>query len=114
VIAYVEGKTMKQFCLGAVVAIGLTLPAFGHSVDPYIGRWKLNLEKTKFIGLPTLKSWTLTWSGEGQNLIGALDQVNAQGEPSKVVFTMNFDGQPHPITGSRVFNSAAYTRLATQ
>jgi hypothetical protein len=37
---------MKQFCLGIIVAIGLMLPAFGHGVDPYIGTWKLNLEKS--------------------------------------------------------------------
>jgi hypothetical protein len=35
---------MKQFCLGIIVAIGLTLPAFGQGVDPLIGTWKLNLE----------------------------------------------------------------------
>ena len=29
---------MKQFCLGVIVAIGLTVPAFGQGVDPLIGR----------------------------------------------------------------------------
>jgi hypothetical protein len=37
---------MKPFCLGIIVGIGLTLPAFGQGVDPLIGSWKLNLEKS--------------------------------------------------------------------
>ncbi len=28
---------MKQFCLGIIVAVGLTLPAFGQGVDRLIG-----------------------------------------------------------------------------
>lgn len=45
---------MKQLCLGVIVAIGLTLPALGRErpvinllgIDPLIGTWKLNLEKS--------------------------------------------------------------------
>jgi hypothetical protein len=37
---------MKQSCLGIIVAIGLTLAAFGQGVDPLIGSWKLNLENS--------------------------------------------------------------------
>jgi hypothetical protein len=39
-------NSMKRLGLGIIVAIGLTLPAFGQGVDPLIGTWKLNCEKS--------------------------------------------------------------------
>jgi hypothetical protein len=102
---------MKQLCLGVVVAAGLTLPAFGQGVDPYIGTWKLNLEKSTFVGAPAPKSWTITFAGEGQNLAATLDYVDAQGRSGKFVYTMIIDGQPHPTTGNPNYDSSAFIRF---
>ena len=96
-------------CLGIIVAVGLTLPAFGQSVDPLIGTWKLNLEKSSTN--IAFKSLTLTWTGEGQNLIDTADGVDAQGQPFHVVFRHIYDGQPHPTTGSPDYDSTTYTRI---
>jgi hypothetical protein len=94
-------EAMKQFCLGAVVAAGLTLPAFGQGVDPPIGTWKLNLEKSTFTGaVAPPKSATATWAGEGQNLIDTNEGVDAQGQPFKIIFRHIYDRMPHPTTGS--------------
>jgi hypothetical protein len=81
-----------------------------QGVDPLIGTWKLNLEKSKLVG-PTPKSWTITYVPEGRNLIATLDAVDAQGGLHKYVFTVNFDGQPHPTTGSPIADSAVYFRI---
>jgi hypothetical protein len=58
---------MKQICLGVVIAAGLTLPALGQGVDPLIGTWKLNVEKSTQVGGQEVKSATQTWTGEGQS-----------------------------------------------
>jgi hypothetical protein len=47
---------MKHLCLATIVAIGLTLQAFGQGVDPLVGTWKLNLEKSTYIGIPPVKA----------------------------------------------------------
>jgi hypothetical protein len=57
---------MKQFCLGIIVAIGLTLPAFGQGGDPVIGTWKLNLEKQR---IPTYDSTIYTRIGNTINAV---------------------------------------------
>jgi hypothetical protein len=101
-------KIMKQLGLGVIVAIGLTLPAFAQGVDPLIGTWKLNLEKSTGVGF---RSLTLTWSGEGQNLIDTADGVTAQGQSFHVIFQHIYDGQPHPTTGSSDYDSTTYTRI---
>ncbi len=95
---------MKQLCLGIIVAVGLTLPAFGQGVDPLVGSWKLNVEKSTFINTPPPKSLITTWTGEGQNFINTTEGVDAQGQPIKIVYQHVYDGQPHPTTGSPVFD----------
>jgi hypothetical protein len=101
---------MKRTIL-ALAFFTLSLPAFGQSVDPLLGTWKLSLEKSTGVGLPALKSQTLTWSGEGQTLVATLDYVDAQGRSGKFVYTMIIDGQPHPTTGSPNYDASAFIRF---
>jgi hypothetical protein len=103
-------KQMKRSGLGIIVALGLTLPAFGQGVDPLIGSWKLNLEKSPSAA-PLFKSLTLTWSGEGQNLIDTVEGVDAQGRAFKVVLRHIYDGMPHQATGSQDYDSITYTGI---
>jgi hypothetical protein len=100
---------MKRSCLGFIIAIGLTLPAFGQGVDPYIGTWKLNVEKSTSTALA--KSQVNVVTKEGQDFITTGDGIDAQGQAFKLTFTVNFDGQPHPSTGSLNYDSTAYVRI---
>jgi hypothetical protein len=71
------GNNMKRLGLGIVVAIGLTLPAFGQGVDPLIGTWKLNYEKSTG---SAFRSLTLTFTAAGgQNLVLTSDGVATSG-----------------------------------
>ena len=103
---------MKQVGLGIIVAAGLTLPAFGQGVDPFIGTWKMNLEKTTIIGAPVPKSYIMVITGDGQNLSGTVDVVGVpEGGASTLKFMWICDGQLHPATGSRDFDSTACIRF---
>jgi hypothetical protein len=104
------GKIMKQLGLGIIVAIGLTLPAFGQSVDPLIGTWKLNHEKSTST-FPAFKSGTLAITGEGQNRTLTAEAVDANSQSYKIVYRHIYDGQPHPTTGSPDYDSSTYTRI---
>jgi hypothetical protein len=70
--------------ISALVFFSLTLPAFGQGIDPLIGTWKLNLEKST--GAIGFRSLTLTWTGEGQNFIDTADGVTTQGQPFHAIF----------------------------
>jgi hypothetical protein len=104
----------KQFMKRTIFALAffsLTLPAFGQAVDPLVGTWKLNLEKSTFVGIPLVKSATYTAAMEGQNLINTSEGVDAQGQSYKFVYRHIYDGMPHPTTGSPDYDSTAYTRI---
>jgi hypothetical protein len=78
----------------ALALLGLTLPAFGQGVDPLIRTWKLNVEKSTSIGVPPNRNGSLTWTGEGQNLIDTSEGIDAQGQTFKVVYRHIYDGMP--------------------
>jgi hypothetical protein len=103
-------KQMKQLCLGAILAIGSILPVFGQGIDPLIGTWKLNHEKSTST-IPLQRSASLTWTGDGQNLIDTAEGIDAQGQAFKVVYRHIYDGMPHPTTGSPDYDSTTYTRI---
>jgi len=100
---------MKRTIL-ALAFFSLTAPAFGQCVDSLVGAWKLNLEKSAFIGSIPPKSQTLTWTGEGQTLVNNSETVDDQGRAFKSVFRHIYDGMPHPTTGFPGFDSTSYTR----
>jgi hypothetical protein len=107
------GKEENMRCIIVACALAsiLGVPAFGQGVDPLIGTWKFNPEKSTLVGIPVMKSQTNTWSGEGQNFIDTVEGVDAQGQPFKMVFRHIYDGMPHPTTGSPDYDSTTYTRI---
>jgi hypothetical protein len=94
----------------AIAFLSLTLPAFGQGVDPLIGTWKLNLEKST-MAPPLPKSLISTISKEGDHLIAVLDLVRDDGQTFKTMFQQIYDGQPHPTTGFPNYDSTAFTRI---
>jgi len=77
--------------------------------SPLIGKWKLNLDKSKFSPGPPPKSQTLNFEGAGQDLKDTAETIDAQGQATKVVLMHIYDGKPHPTTGNPLFDATTYT-----
>jgi hypothetical protein len=98
---------MKQFCLGVIVALGLTLPAFGwEAVNPPDGIYQLNYAKSTIHG-PIPKSQSFNLVGDKATLIG----FAPNGNPITVILPHIIDGKPHPVTGAGAFDAEAETQL---
>jgi hypothetical protein len=97
----------------ALAFFSLTLPAFGQSVDPLIGTWKMNPEKSMAVGFEIEKSQTLTYiyMRDGQNIALNVEAVDAQGRASKGALIHIYDGKPHSSTGDPDIDATAYTRM---
>jgi hypothetical protein len=65
---------MRRIILTLALAGVLDAPAFGQGVDPLIGTWMLNLEKSTSTG-PLPKSMIVTYSAAEGGLIGINDVV---------------------------------------
>jgi hypothetical protein len=101
--------------LTGMTLLGLAIAAFPQAgfaqSNLEDGIWQLNLAKSKYSPGPPPKSATGYIQGEGQNRKATVVGIDAAGNPTTEVYTRIEDGQPHPSTGSPVFDASAYTRV---
>jgi len=116
--AYPKGRNIMNrrtaFMLTGMTLLGLAIAAipqvsFAQS-SSLIGTWKQNLDKSKVVG-PPLRSSTIIYTQDGQNMRATNQSIDAQGTATTVVYMHIYDGMPHPTTGSPVFDASAYTRV---
>jgi hypothetical protein len=92
-------KRVLRFVAIAVLAVigSCTLRA---QSSPLVGTWKLNVTKSKYDPGPTPKSLTRTVEAQGDGLKYTFDGVAADGTPIAYGFSVKFDGNDNPISGS--------------
>jgi hypothetical protein len=88
-------KFAPIFALAAVFC----LPASAQD-NPLVGTWKLDVTKSKFDPGPTPKSLTRTVTAQGDGVKYAFDGVATDGNPIAYGFSVQFDGNDNPISGS--------------
>jgi hypothetical protein len=103
-------ETIMKTSLFALAFFTLTLPAFGQEVDPLIGTWKLNLEKST-ANFPLPKSISFTVVPDGKNMLSTVEAVNTEGQLTKFTIPHIYDGVPHPITGAPGYDAVLTTRI---
>jgi len=79
--------------------------------DPLIGTWKLNLAKSTFSPGLAPRSATVRYEAIEQGLKATTDIVDAQGKKGRGVFTIIYDGQPHPVMGVPDADSSTYKSI---
>jgi hypothetical protein len=103
--------TLRGWLLGAM-AIALTLGLFSSSVaqaqtDPFVGTWKVNVEKSQFGPGTERKSETRIMESSPTGMKVSVDRTNADGSNQQYNFTTNYDGKSHPITGTAPYGADA-------
>lgn len=97
---------------GVAVLGMLSVATFGQGTHPFVGSWGLNVYKSKFEGLPPLKSetWAVT-AEQGGLLRMVIDWVESDGTPGHVDYMTACDGKVRPIFGSADFDAVKYEQL---
>lgn len=68
--------------------------------NAFVGTWKLNLAKSKFVPGPAPKSLTRTVEAQGDGAKYTFEGVAADGKPLSFSFTVKYDGKDYPVKGS--------------
>jgi hypothetical protein len=96
--------------LTAVLTVAFTPSA--QSVDPWLGTWKLNLTKSKFVLGPPPTSLTLKWELSERKLKFTSSGANAQGQATHDEWVGKFDGKDYALSGAPTANTTrAYKRI---
>lgn len=80
--------------------LAFTLAATSAADDPVLGKWKLNVEKSKYTPGPGPKSMTRTVEGDGDKVKFTYEGVAANGSAISYTFSVAYDGKDYPISGS--------------
>jgi hypothetical protein len=91
-------KKLFSFFAMVVLVFSLTELLLGQT-DPFVGTWKLNVKKSKFVPGPPRKSETriVVTGPTGMNV--SVDRVNGDGSTQEFEYTTNLDNKSYPITG---------------
>jgi hypothetical protein len=104
-------KTLSAGCLLAGMAVlgsGSTVLA----ADNWLGTWKLNVAKSKFVPGPPPQSMTITFEPAADGGIKlTADGVSAAGQAMHLAYAARFDGTDVPWTGNPNADSAAPRRI---
>jgi hypothetical protein len=92
---------MKRFVSIATVLI-MVLSVAGSvlaQTDPFIGTWKLNVKKSKFVPGPPMKNETRIVSPGPLGMDISVKRVNGDSSKEEFEYTSNLDGKSYPMTG---------------
>lgn len=99
------------FLLAAVLAI--FVPVMAQAPDPWIGTWKLNLAKSKYVPADLApKSQTVKQEAMGGGFKATVDGVDAQGKTTHAENMTMFDGKSSEVKGAPDANTTrVYRRI---
>jgi len=68
--------------------------------NPVLGKWKLNVEKSKYVPGPGPKSMMRTVEADGDKVKFTYEGVGTNGSAISYTFSVAYDGKDYPISGS--------------
>ncbi len=101
--------TRTFFVVVAALAIVVGMPSGSMSqpADIVAGTWALNVSKSKMTPGPLPKSQTRTYEVTGKHMKSVQKGIDAEGKPTLVQFSANYDGKDYPYTGSPLWDTIA-------
>lgn len=104
---------MPRFSLvGVVLALALPLWVMAaDATDPAVGTWKLDVAKSTYHGVAAPKSETRIYEATADGMKLTTRSETASGEQAGTETTYKFDGKDYPISGSKLFDTVAVSRV---
>jgi len=91
-------KKMVPVCV--MVALAFLLASLMQAqADPFLGTWKLNVQKSKFVPGPARKSETRMVVNSPNGMKVSVKRVNGDGSTQEFEYTSNLDNKAYPIVG---------------
>ena len=97
--------------LSKLVVVLLVASVGLWGADASVGKWKLNLAKSKYDPGPPPKSLTRIHEAHGEGVKVTIEGVNAEGKPISSQATVYYDGKDYPVTGSETADTVAVKRI---
>jgi hypothetical protein len=91
-------KRLIAIAMLILLTLSCTVRALAQT-DPFLGTWKLNVKKSKFVPGPPRKNETRIVVTGPFGMKVSVDRLNGDGSTQRFEYTSNLDGKSYPITG---------------
>ena len=92
-----------------VALCGITFDLW--AAEPVVGKWKLNLEKSRYLPGPAPKSQTRVYEAKNGGITVTIRTVAENGEVIVVEHPLNYDGKEQRVIGSRQSDAISLQRI---
>ena len=100
----------RPFVIALALAGLASVGVRAQTADPFVGTWKLNVEKSK----TTFKSATTVVESTGNGIKTTADMVRSDGTADHFTWTANYDGRDYPVIGASPYGSGAHSIALTR
>ena len=102
-------KLLQSLAVSTMLLFALTSVA--SAADPFIGTWKLNLDKSKYAAGAAPKSMTRTYAVAAGGIATTVTGVDADGSTISQAATLTYDGKDDAWTGSAAFDAVSLKKV---
>lgn len=108
-----QKRAAVVFVVVVMAALVRTVTLSAQSADPWIGTWKVNLEKSTYSPGPKPTTATIIKiEPSADGIKTTFDGMTPEGKPFHTEAVAGFDGKDNPVKGARLPNSTvAYKRI---
>ena len=108
---------MTRILAAVLVVLSTTVPAVAQGADPFMGTWRLSLEKSKFPGPPPALPYIITFEqntdGSILGIVYALDEQDTRTAVARI--TYRYDGKEYRdfdvVKNVPATNALSFTRI---
>lgn len=83
----------------AFLLVALAFQVTAVAADALSGTWKVNLAKSKYSPGPAPKTLSVKVEADEKSIKVSSEGTDAEGKPTHIEYSANFDGKDYPITG---------------
>jgi hypothetical protein len=106
-----QSTTLKLALRSALAISALTASLPAQAADPLTGTWKLDVAKSTYNPGRPPKEVTLTVEAAGQGVKVVAKGVDADGSPTQVEYTANYDRKDYPVSESPDYDTVSLRRI---
>ena len=108
---------MIRILVAVLVVLGASSPAVAQGTDPFMGTWRLSLEKSKFPGPPPALPYIVTFEQNADSsilgIVYALDEQDKRTAVARI--TYRYDGKEYKdfdvVKNVPATNALSFTRI---
>jgi hypothetical protein len=94
-----------------IVIAAAAVELAAQAADPLVGKWELNVAKSKYNPGPAPQSESRTYVVAGKDIKASMKGVDSTGKPTAGSWIINYEGKERPMTGVADADTLTFKRV---